>query len=1458
MATFFYTSGEDEIFAEGSGNEYFGLEGNDTLEGNSGDGDNLLDGGKGRDELLANTEDVLRGDRGNDILDARGGSGGNILLGGQDNDVLFGGDNDFLFGGFGIDFLFAGSGNTLTGGDEGDQFWLVNAELPSTLITVTDFQGDADVLGFSLQGEIDSVDDLTFTQQDDGVLISYTAQDIALIRGVETAALTPENIVIAGVDPLNLDVPPEADPVLNPPAPVGTQAITLTPLTTVAIGEGENQVAEIVAYDATTQRFFVTNTDAQQVEILDGSDPSNLSLMGRLNFAAGVNSVTANDGLIAVAVENANPQEPGEVVFFDAAVDPNDAPTPLATVTVGALPNRVTFTPDGTKVLVANEGEPNDDYTVDPEGSVSIIEVNRSEDGIDPSVTNVGFADFNDQIDSLREAGVRIFGPGATVAQDLEPENIAVSADGSQAFVTLQENNAIAILDIASATITDIVPLGTKDYEDGLAAEIPFSDFVVFGDSYSDTGNISELTQGAVPPSPPYFDGRLSNGLITPDYLAQSLGLELDAEDNYAVAGAATDQGNTLEDDLGGVDLPGLQDQIAQFTAQVGAGVADPEALYLLWVNASELFDPFLTGTAPTDADITNAVDNVISAVTSLIDLGAENLVVPLALDRGITPFADAFAQAATDVTIAYNNQLEASLESLEDSVGGDVDLIIPDFLELTNAVVNNPEAFGFSNVTDSFLAAVEQDPNAEVEDYLFFDQNHATTEGHEILAGFLQQEIIGFTLDPSDEDGGINLRNAPVFGLLQPDGISSFEIAGETYYAIANEGDARDFDGFSEEARVADVTLDPEAFPNAAQLQLDENLGRLKITTTRGDTDGDGDFDELYAFGGRSFSILDSDGEVIFFDSGDDFARITATLASEIFNSNGTPDTFDERSDDKGAEPESVVTGQIGERVFAFIALERTGGIMVYEVTDPADAEFVQYINNEEDISPEGLEFIPAVDSPTGEPLLAVANEVSGTTTIYNIEPGFPIPAPVVPDQSFDLVENRPEGFVVGVVEATDLDEDELTFAIASGNPDLDGDGISAFRINDDGEILVNDRGDLNFEDEFFNDNDPIFNLSVVATDSEGNEGTGEVTIELLDQPSARVGDRNVFDFDGLDLLFNLSQSEASFLNEIGLFFVDNVAGEIGDISPDDDGYLEAVFDNPEVIFSTLADAPEGFDQSALERIISGASLSGELVGFYLVQNSTTDLVQQALESGGVVPDVFFGTTANAEQFLEIEALGELDESGFQLFWEDKPGDGDGDFNDLIVNVTTTVNQNPANQPQGEVELFDLRNFTAGDVEVEFSIYREARFDNFVGFYTVENQAGVVDSLDPTGGVNTTNYLDAVINNIVGKLDPIANGSAQTSVTLQGDSLIAPFILTNIGVDDIGDANFQDFLTDNRTALTDGEASNGEVYFPYIGANADSYDHIRLLADNTFGFEDLPNGGDNDYNDLIIQATFA
>lgn len=507
-------------------------------------------------------------------------------------------------------------------------------------------------------------------------------------------------------------------PLVDPTAP------RMTVIGRYDSGFGET-AAEISAYDAGSKRLLVVNAVNSTVEVVNLADPANPVLISTIDIgqafsvgaaAAAPNSVAVRRGLVAVAVERAlpdNTQQPGLVAFYD------QNGTFLQSVTAGALPDMVAISPDGEFAVVANEGEPNQDYTHDPEGSVTVVWLQQLNMGLPipgNHVRTARFTRFDTERDALLAQGVRLYGPGASVSQDLEPEYVTISEDGGTAYVTLQENNALALVDIRNARVRGIRALGTKDW--------------------------------------------------------------------------------------------------------------------------------------------------TLSA------------------------------------------------------------------------------------------------------------------------------------LDASDRDGAINIRPWPVRGMYQPDSIASYRVGNLTYLVTANEGDARDYDGYAEEARVKDLTLDPVAFPDAAQLRTDARLGRLTVTEANGDVDGDGDFDELYTLGGRSFSIwrVGSGGSVTqVYDSGNELEQITASLLPARFNG----DAFDTRSDNKGPEPEGLALGVVEGRTYAFIGLERIGGIMMYDITDPDSPSFVQYENPTRvedgdvvgDVAPEGVLFVPAAQSPNGKAMLVVSHEVSGTVVIYEID---------------------------------------------------------------------------------------------------------------------------------------------------------------------------------------------------------------------------------------------------------------------------------------------------------------------------------------------------------------------------------------------------------------------------------------------------------------------------------------
>ena len=910
--------------------------------------------------------------------------------------------------------------------------------------------------------------------------------------------------------------------------------------------------AEITAYDSESQSLFVINAADKTIDVLDISDPTNPTFNFAISiedFGDGINSITIRDGVVAAAIESDPAQDPGKVVFFDTEGNV------LNQVTVGALPDMVTFTPDGTKVLVANEGEPNEeDAENNPEGSISIIDL---ADGVEnATVTTADFTAFNGQEEELRGRGVRIF-PGETFANDVEPEYITVSPDSSQAFVSLQENNAIAVVDLETGEISDIQPLGLKDYSRGLPQLTNY------------TWDLSEEVLGTTPAgqeillggmSGLFYEGETEDGKLQfiatpdrgpngeptdvdgdgieerpfplPDYQAQLIRFTLDRESGeFTIAeeiplfredghtpitglpNLQAGEPGTAYTDEEPVDLFGNPLDNDPFGADMESIVVAPDGTF--WLSDEYrpaiyhfdahgvLIDRCLDARSLAPSDDAGSHRFIPQGTAESVGhpegaFGTETLPGVYAQRRANRGFEGmalntdnrklyAFIQSPIDNPDVSNAEAEAADESSDfNSRNSQVLRILevdPATGEATGEYVYFLEGSpGVDKIGDAVYSGdgkfqvIERDSgtDADAEKFIFeVDLTGATNilgtelstatgedtalesmtpddlaemgiqpvtktqvlnlpsigytagdkpEGLALLPdgslavindndfGLLDEEIAGdgsvpFNPDPtqtvlgiidfeqpngldaSDTDG-INIRNQPVFGLYQPDSIAAYEVDGATYYVTANEGDAR-----SEDERVEDLELDSTAFPNAEELQTDEEIGRLEVSTIDGDIDGDGDFDRLVSYGGRSFSIRDSNGNIVF-DSGDQLAQITAEQVPEIFNSEGTVDSFDSRSDAKGVEPEGVVVGEIDGQTYAFIGLERVGGVAVYDVTNPAEAEFIQYVNpiDEEmgdalDLAPEGLEFIPAEDSPNGKPLLAVSNEVSGTVSVYQID---------------------------------------------------------------------------------------------------------------------------------------------------------------------------------------------------------------------------------------------------------------------------------------------------------------------------------------------------------------------------------------------------------------------------------------------------------------------------------------
>jgi cyclophilin family peptidyl-prolyl cis-trans isomerase len=311
------------------------------------------------------------------------------------------------------------------------------------------------------------------------------------------------------------------------------------------------------------------------------------------------------------------------------------------------------------------------------------------------------------------------------------------------------------------------------------------------------------------------------------------------------------------------------------------------------------------------------------------------------------------------------------------------------------------------------------------------------------------------------------------------------------------------------------------------------------------------------------------------------------------------------------------------------------------------------------------------------------------------------------------------------------------------------------------------------------------------------------------------------------------LTERNSNLVNELGLFTVDDSQGNINGIAPGATGYTQAALERSQVILSAITNIPNGFNTDNLTHLLEFDS--GENLRFYLVKNSTTDSVKAGITP---VTDILFSDPLNQE-------ITDLGNNEFSLSWKDGSNNNATDFSNLVVKFSSTndslaLGTNLQGKPQGEV--IDLRGITS-QVQADFVVNREAAFNNFIGFYQVTDENGGIDTNGDGKAdilVGDTGYTQTAISSRVAGIDLTVNnqGTANYTGTFQPGSIFVPFIIVN---------------SQPNTLLDNNINNDPAVYFPFLGANADNMDHIRLLGNNVFGFEDLSIGGDNDFNDMIV-----
>nr|WP_322685163.1 DUF4347 domain-containing protein [Nostoc sp. DedQUE07]MDZ8131330.1 DUF4347 domain-containing protein [Nostoc sp. DedQUE07] len=427
-------------------------------------------------------------------------------------------------------------------------------------------------------------------------------------------------------------------------------------------------------------------------------------------------------------------------------------------------------------------------------------------------------------------------------------------------------------------------------------------------------------------------------------------------------------------------------------------------------------------------------------------------------------------------------------------------------------------------------------------------------------------------------------------------------------------------------------------------------------------------------------------------------------------------------------------------------------------------------------------------------------------------------------------VAENSPTNTAIGTFSGVDPDpEDTITYSLVSGTGSTDND---SFTINGN-QLLINASPDFEAKSSY--------SIRVRITDQTNLSYEKAFTIKITDvneTPPTPVVDiklinsiNDIFEIDAseftkVNIKIKIKGHSSKLVNEIGVFSVDDSLGTIDGIAPDAAGYQEKALSRAKIIFSVLANNPTGFNPEDLSRILD--LQGGTQLRFYL-------------KSQGNI--IFSDTTT--------QKITSENEGGFTLGWKDGSR-GDSVFDDLQVNIQQTDEQLPIGtslQGKSEGEALDLRNFATDSlISGTFIVNREASYNNFVGFYKVTDTDGGIDTNgDGTADIlpGQAGYVQAAINERVSDIAlSVGNqGTGNYNGNFQGGSIYVPFLIVDSGVN----------------ALLDSNSSNDPtVYFTFLGANADKTQHVKMLGDNIFGFEDLSGGGDKDYNDVIVKINLT
>jgi|GEM_PF-3918719 hypothetical protein len=564
--------------------------------------------------------------------------------------------------------------------------------------------------------------------------------------------------------------------------------------------------------------------------------------------------------------------------------------------------------------------------------------------------------------------------------------------------------------------------------------------------------------------------------------------------------------------------------------------------------------------------------------------------------------------------------------------------------------------------------------------------------------------------------------------------------------------------------------------------------------------------------------SILINTGDVIEFTgvrNAEEYARIDEIILTPVV----MPEEPEEPTD-----PDSGITIQAED----FESLEG------YSVGSAGDATVIR-------INP---------DVPSGSSATA-STTFTGTTGLYTIQVKY-------------LDENDGEGSISLSLNGTEVDN--ITLDSEAG--DALGLPVSTWNVNAGESILLTTGDVIEFTgirdaEEYARIDSIILTPVVVPEEPEESEEPEEPEEPIDPNPEEpenpvdpnpeepqipsngsqtflKVTAENLLGFEGTDdpqpVQFSVVEPSKHGAIEIGFFAVDNEQGSISGVTPGDENYLETALSTAKTIFSTLGDLD--INQLDLSRLLTLDP--GKLISFFVIKNGTLDSI---LSNG--IGQLILGSPLLNQAASNIVTVDFLEsEEAYVFNWE---LNGDGKFDDFSLKIEPAKGQTAplGSNLQGgqQSELLDLRNLT-GEVILQLQVLREAASNNKLGFYRIENEQGtVVDEFGNALNPGESGYVRAAVQQWVGEpiISPADRSTINVTVSVTGGQILVPFMITNGTIEQ----------------LLDTDATNDPaVFFPFLGANPDGVDHVKLLGDNTFGFEDWLGGGDFDYDDLVVKVT--